>query len=85
MFGLSHSEGILIGNGSSRWKQRAFYDFVKDASTLLTQIPVIRLSIYDTVKYENTNRQLNCILNDNDFETRITASKAIMKLINEQL
>ena len=35
--------------GATRWKQRAFYDFVKDAYSITTNVPIIRVSIYETV------------------------------------
>jgi hypothetical protein len=42
--------GVLDGNGSSRWKQRAYYDFLKDISSKIIKVPLIRISIYDTFK-----------------------------------
>ena len=42
--------GCLDGAGSSRWRQRAFYDFLRDVTGLIKEIPVIRLSIYQTFK-----------------------------------
>ena len=33
--------------GASRWKQRAFYDFIKDVYSVITAIPIIRISIYE--------------------------------------
>lgn len=53
MFGVAQSEGDLNGNGSPRWKQIAFYDFIKDISYITTGIPVVRLSIYDVIDYED--------------------------------
>lgn len=47
MFLKSDSFKVLEGNGSSRWKQRAYYDFVKDIASMIIDIPVIRISIYD--------------------------------------
>ena len=46
-FGKSNIEGCLDGSGSSRWKQRAFYDFLRDVSSYLFKIPVIRISIWE--------------------------------------
>jgi len=48
-FGEAAEPKDLSGNGSPRWKQRAFYDFVKDLSPLLIQVPVVRVAVYDTV------------------------------------
>jgi hypothetical protein len=49
-FPKSNTNGILDGNGSSRWKQRAYYDFLKDISSKIIAIPLIRISIYDEYK-----------------------------------
>ena len=50
-FGQSNpTRGNLSGGGSSRWKQRAFNDFLKDAYSIITGVPVIRISIYDTFR-----------------------------------
>ncbi len=46
----SDDNGVLNGSGSSRWKQRAFYDLLRDVTGLIKGIPVIRLSIYQTFK-----------------------------------
>jgi hypothetical protein len=39
----------LNGNGSSRWKQRAFYDFIKDCFALENKIILQRVSIWETI------------------------------------
>ena len=44
-------KGDLNENGSSRWRQRAFYDYLKDINSLVRNIKVIRISIYD--KFHN--------------------------------
>jgi hypothetical protein len=66
-FGVANSNGDLTGNGSPRWKQRAFYDFLKDFIPILFKTPVIRLSIYDLLSdgsgYTYT---INQILEQND-------------------
>ena len=49
-FCKSNTYGLLTGNGSSRWKQRAYYDFLRDISGKIMELPIIRLSIYDTYK-----------------------------------
>ena len=53
LFMKSNDNGCLNGAGSSRWKQRAFYDFLRDVTGLIKGIPVIRLSIYQTFKGKN--------------------------------
>lgn len=45
-------------SGSSRWRQRAFYDFLKDVSSKIIKIPVIRISIYDNFKGNSLNKLL---------------------------
>lgn len=56
-FGESGLNGDFSGNDPSRWKQRAFYDFLKDTYSMITGIPVIRISIYDQAQ-NLTIRQL---------------------------
>ena len=50
LFVKSDDNGCLNGTGSSRWRQRAFYDFLRDITGVISGIPVIRLSIYQTFK-----------------------------------
>ena len=50
LFVKSDDNGCLDGAGSSRWRQRAFYDFLRDVTGLIKEIPVFRLSIYQTFK-----------------------------------
>lgn len=50
MFAISDKEGHLEKCGSSRWKQRAYYDFLKDIASQIKRVPVIRISVYDTYK-----------------------------------
>ena len=66
-FGKSAPNGILTENGSARWKQRAFYDFIKDIIHIIYEIPVIRLSIYDKFSLANGEKiLLNQILSSSD-------------------
>ena len=53
-YGRAGKAGQLTGNGSPRWRQRAFYDFVKDMAPLLCNISVIRISIYDSLRINGT-------------------------------
>lgn len=48
-FGFSSKDGDLSGSGSSRWKQRAFYDFLRDVYSCIQEKPVYRFSVYDKV------------------------------------
>jgi hypothetical protein len=59
-FGPAGEQGELSGAGSPRWKQRAFYDYVKDLAPLLVGVRVARISIWDTLDDggERTVRQI---------------------------
>lgn len=49
-FGPSAVRGDLTGSGSSRWKQRALYDFMKDLTQLDPKAPrMARVAIWDSV------------------------------------
>lgn len=50
-FGTSSEPKNFDGNGSSRWKQRAYYDFLKDISAKIIHVPIIRISIWENVEY----------------------------------
>lgn len=58
LFLKSNLEGDLSEGGSSRWRQRAFYDFIKDVSSQLISVPVIRISIYDIFENKSVNQLL---------------------------
>lgn len=64
-FGSAGRNGDLNGNGSPRWKQRAFYDYLKDVGCFLLGQKLIRLSIYDKIDTENGKLQLGDILEHN--------------------
>jgi hypothetical protein len=49
-FGPAGTHGDLTGRGAPRWKQRAFYDFVKDLFPLATVTPVVRVAIWDEIE-----------------------------------
>jgi hypothetical protein len=50
MFGGSDRKGSFLGLGSSRWKQRALYDAVKDSYALYTPgIRLARVSVFDRI------------------------------------
>ncbi len=50
-FGTASENGDFSGNGSPRWKQRAFYDFCRDLYSTAFGIPVYRFSIYDEIVF----------------------------------
>ena len=77
-FEKSNTEKELAGNGSSRWKQRAYYDFVKDVSSQIMGVPIIRISIYDTIDSLTINELLNNHRKEillNYIENRISKTK----------
>ncbi|MFZ4414996.1 MAG: DUF7255 family protein [Bacteroidales bacterium] len=61
-FGKSNNNGNLQGNGSSRWKQRAFYDMLKDFIPYINKTPIKRISIYDKIEVEGEMIEINKIL-----------------------
>lgn len=46
-FGLPGINKDLEGNGSPRWRQRAFYDYLRDVFAIIYQVRLIRISVYD--------------------------------------
>jgi hypothetical protein len=61
-FGPASKPKDLSGNGAPRWKQRAFYDFVKDFSPLLVGVKVVRVAIWDVVTDSNRSRTIEEVL-----------------------
>jgi hypothetical protein len=47
MFGPGGSPGDLTGAGAPRWRQRAYYDYLKDLAPLAKLGPMARLSVWD--------------------------------------
>lgn len=60
MFVKSGEKKDLSGNGSSRWRQRAYYDYLKDITAKIKGVPVIRISIYDNYEGKTINELLLC-------------------------
>ena len=60
MFNKSGNEGDLTNNGSSRWRQRAYYDFLKDITSKIYSTPIYRVSIYDTFENQTISKILEC-------------------------
>ena len=65
-FNNSDIAGSFQSKGSSRWKQRAFYDLLKDHIPFILDIPVKRISIYDTIEVNKIPYTINNILNKGD-------------------
>jgi hypothetical protein len=53
-FGKPGARGDLTRAGSPRWKQRAFYDFVKDLAPVTDHVSMGRIAIWDEVQVEGT-------------------------------
>ena len=79
-FGPSSSPGDLSEPGPSRWKQRAFYDFLKDLSPLFGGCKVIRIAIWDSVPIKGRNTLLNVAL----LQPSPEALPGILRLIEER-
>lgn len=48
-FGSAGDRNVLNGSRSPRWKQRAFYDYVKNLVPITNGISVSRMSIWNTI------------------------------------
>lgn len=60
MFGGSDPAKTFMNLGSSRWKQRALYDSVKDAYAIYTKgASLVRISIHDEIDGVNVGLALN--------------------------
>ncbi len=80
-FSASPPRGCLNGAGPARWRQRAFYDFLKDVSTLIIGFPVVRLAIWDEVELFGKTRTVDWILQNPSRQ----GNKAILSLIESRL
>lgn len=49
-FGESSDRGVLDENGSSRWKQRAFYDYLRDAGSEFSKHKLIRIAVHQLIR-----------------------------------
>lgn len=58
-FGASQVDGEFSLVSRTRWKQRAFYDFIKDITSVITGVPVVRISIYENYKGYTVEELLN--------------------------
>jgi len=65
-FGKPAPNGLLAGNGSPRWRQRAFYDYLRDIYSIIYKVPVVRISVWDEIFYNSKNCRLIEIFNRGD-------------------
>jgi hypothetical protein len=63
-FGEASAAGDHGGNGATRWKQRALYDFLKDAIAVVTDIRVARISVWDVVRTSAGSLQVTDLLRE---------------------
>ena len=68
-FGPAGQAGDLSNFGSPRWKQRAFYDFLKDLSPLTTGVHVARIAIWDVIQEAGSTRTIKDALTNPYSET----------------
>jgi hypothetical protein len=61
-FGIASPPKDMNGSGPSRWKQRAFYDFVKDLAPLLVDVPLARIAVWDTIDEGSRSRTVEDVL-----------------------
>lgn len=48
-FGQPGAEGDLTAAGAPKWKQRAYYDYVRDVTQIIADYKVIRVSLWDPI------------------------------------
>lgn len=77
-FGKAGERGVLDGAGAPRWKQRAFYDFLKDVSRLIIGTQYVRVSIYDKVKYSGMVKTVDYVIRNQEQEG-IEAIKGLIR------
>lgn len=88
-FGLASQPKDLDGNGAPRWKQRAFYDFVKDLSPLLLGVKVVRVAVWDELANVECSTTVGDALDSLIRRYALTASRkassaALVALIKER-
>lgn len=81
-FGTPGPYGDLSGPGAPRWKQRAFYDFVKDLSPLTIGTAVVRLSVWDEIEVGGMRFTVGDILDR--WDQREEARAQLLELINQR-
>lgn len=79
-FGHPAPHGDLFGNGAPRWRQRAFYDFVKDLSPLFISVRVVRISIWDQIDLGESTVTVDYALRTGSQE----AAKHLIQLIKDR-
>ena len=78
-FGPAGPLGQLAGCGAPRWKQRAFYDFVKDAAGLVSSVRVVRLSIWEPVVWGGNSGTIQDLIDHPGTDGARTLAEAIRR------
>lgn len=79
-FGVAPPLKDFSDNGPSRWKQRAFYDFVKDISSEIVGTKVVRIAVWDDIEDEGGRRSVGSALRKPSTST----ADAIVSLIRSR-
>jgi hypothetical protein len=79
-FGPAGPIGDLNSSGAPRWKQRAFYDFIKDLAPKLVNTSVARIAIWDTIQVHGRCLQLKDVLDSGS----ASAAAALIELIERR-
>jgi len=77
-FGPAGARGDLNPPGAPRWKQRAFYDFLKDVAPILTGTPVARIAIWDEVEAGGAQVQIKDVV-DRQLKAALPAIIALIE------
>ncbi|WP_020532769.1 DUF7255 family protein [Flexithrix dorotheae] len=80
-FGKAEERGDLGGNGSPKWKLRAFQDFLKDVSARILPIRFIRIAIWEEIMINRQLVKVNQILTMPTEDTR----KALFQHIERKI
>ncbi|WP_339947344.1 hypothetical protein [uncultured Albimonas sp.] len=79
-FGPSAPPGQLAGPGAARWRQRAFYDFLKDLAPLACGVAMTRIAIWDRVAFAHVSMTLGYALDTG----QASAASAMARLIESR-
>lgn len=79
-FGPAGTQGELEGAGAPRWRQRAFYDFVKDLSPELIDVKLVRIAVWDRVAEDDAERTVEEVLKS----PSAASAEGIVELILER-
>ena len=79
-FGAAAEPKDLSGGGAPRWKQRAFYDSVKDLSPLVIGVPIVRLAVWDLLEDGKQSRTIEAVLQ----APSTSSAEALKRLISDR-